>query len=56
MAMVMLMSAALKKGKLDTDMLVCFILENKEKILVIIVRYLKKTGRGLIHIHKVCFV
>jgi hypothetical protein len=34
------------EGKLDTDMPVCFIRENKEKILVIIVRYLKRTGRG----------
>jgi hypothetical protein len=44
--MVTLISAALKEGKLDTDMPVCSIRENKEKILVIIVRYLKRTGRG----------
>jgi hypothetical protein len=45
--MVTLISAALKKGKLDTDMPVCSIRENKKKILVIIVRYLKRTGRRL---------
>jgi transcription termination factor NusB len=45
--MVTLISAALKKGKLDTDMLVCSIRENKKKILVIIVRYLKRTGKRL---------
>jgi hypothetical protein len=56
MAMVTLISAALKEGKLDTDMPVCSIQENKEKILVIIVRYLKRTGRGLIHTHRVCLV
>jgi hypothetical protein len=50
------MSAALKEGKLNTDMPVCSIRENKEKILVIIVRYLKKTGRGLIRTHGVCLV
>jgi hypothetical protein len=56
MAIVTLISAALKEGKLDTDMPVCFIQENKEKILVIIVRYLKRTGRGLIHTHRICLV
>jgi hypothetical protein len=52
----MLILAALKEGKLDTNIPVCFIRENKKKILVIIVRYLKKTGKGLIHTYRVCLV
>jgi hypothetical protein len=56
MAIVTLISAALKERKLNTNIPVCFIRENKEKILIIIVRYLKRTGKGLIHTHKICFV
>jgi hypothetical protein len=50
MAIIILISVALKKEKLNTNMFVCFIRENKEKILIIIIKYLKRTGKGSIYI------